>query len=120
MNPVISLLIVWACMAVTMLVLYLIQQRTRNATVVDVDVATGCAAGANRRRAVEVPDARLEAEILIGQRPYRTDVGNVARIMVVELDAGEDVDARVVAALEDAELSGAGDRYAEQGLDQII
>ena len=41
MSPVSSLLTVWACMAVTMLLFYLIQQKTRNATVVDAVWAAG-------------------------------------------------------------------------------
>ena len=57
--------------------------------------------GADRRRVLEVPDARAEAEVLGGERADRADVDDVAGVRVVEPLAGSEVDLAVVAALED-------------------
>ena len=81
--------------------------------VIDVDVAPRSAAGADGRSFLQIPDARLEAEILAGQRADRTHVHDVAGVGVVELLARKQADARVVAALEDAQFARFGDLVAE-------
>src|SRR5204863_3013692 len=83
--------------------------------VVDLDVAAVRARAAHRVRALEVPDARLEPEVLAGERADGTDVDHVHRVGVVERLPGRELDARVVAALEDAELARLRDLVAEAG-----
>ena len=55
---------------------------------------------------MQVPHAHPEAEILFGQRADRADVDDVAGVLIVELAPGKDVDAVVVAALEDRQFAG--------------
>src|SRR6185369_6162669 len=81
--------------------------------VIDLDVAAVRARAAHRVRGFEVPDARLEPEILARERADGTDVDDVHRVRVVERLAGRELDARVVAALEDAELARLRDLVAE-------
>ena len=59
-----------------------------------IDVAAAGAAGADRRRVRQEPDARLEAELLAGQRAHRADVHDVAGVGVVERLAREGPDLR--------------------------
>src|SRR5262249_61870363 len=80
---------------------------------VDVDVAAAGATRADRFGRVEVPDADLKAEIAVGQRAHRADVDDVAGILVLEVAAGKEADLRVIAAIEDAELTGARDLVTE-------
>src|SRR3989454_3623636 len=80
---------------------------------VRVDVAAARASGAHGLGRLEVPHAHLEAEVAVGQRADRTDVHDVARILVVELSARKEPDLGVVATLEDAQLPRAGDLVAE-------
>jgi len=80
---------------------------------VDGDVAAAGAAGADRRRLLQVPDAATESEVPAGQRADGADVHDVGRIAIVELAAGEDVDLGVVAAVEDRHLVGLGDFAGE-------
>ena len=80
---------------------------------VDLDVAAARAARTHRLRRVEVPDAHLEAEVAIGQGAHGTDVDDVAGILVLEIRAGEEADLRVIAAMEDAQLTGLRDLVAE-------
>jgi hypothetical protein len=80
---------------------------------VDLDVTAPAAARADRASGVQVPDPDLKPEVAVRQRAHRTDVHHVARILVVEVVAGEEADLRVVAAAEDPQLAGAGDLVAE-------
>src|SRR5204862_6672868 len=80
---------------------------------VHVDVAAARAAGTHGLRGVEVPDADLEAEVAIGQRADRTDVDDVAGVLVLQIRARKEADLRVIAAMEDAELAGLRDLVAE-------
>src|SRR6185503_293434 len=70
--------------------------------VVHLDVAAVGARAADRVRALEVPDARLEPEVFARERADRTDVDDVHRVRIVERLPGGELDAAVVAALEDA------------------
>ena len=78
-----------------------------------MDVAAAGARSADRWRVAQLPDTLLEPELLQRQRADRADVHRVARVGVVELRAGKDVDVRVDAALEDTQLSRAGDLLRE-------
>ena len=80
---------------------------------VDLDVAPARAAVADALGGVEVPHPHLEAEVAVGERAHRADVDDVARVGVLQRRAGEEADLGVVAALEDAQLAGAGDLVAE-------
>src|SRR5262249_31078510 len=80
---------------------------------VGLDVAAARAPVADGPGGVEVPHADLEAEVAVGQRADRADVDDVARVLVLEGLAGEQADLRVVAPVEDPELTGAGDLVAE-------
>ena len=61
----------------------------------DADRATAAALGTGRRRLLQVPDARLEAERLQGQGPHRTDVGQVALVVARQGTAREGRDVGV-------------------------
>src|SRR5262249_24161900 len=80
---------------------------------VDVDVAAAGATRADRFGRVEVPDPDLKAEMAVGQGAHRADVDDVAGILVLEVAAGKEADLRVIAAIEDAELTGARDLVTE-------
>ena len=56
---------------------------------------------------LEQPDALLEEEILVEQRPDRAEVDDVAGEFVVERLAGEDVDLFLVPAAIDEQLARA-------------
>src|SRR5262249_45772587 len=72
--------------------------------VVDLDVAAVRAGAADRRRPLEVPDAGVEAEVAVRERPNRTDVDHVAGVLVVEHLPRGDVEVDVVAPLVEGEL----------------
>src|SRR5437867_9224035 len=80
---------------------------------VDLDVAAARTTRADGLGGVEVPDADLEAEVTVGERAHRADVHDVPGVPVLEVAAGKEPDLRVIAAAEDAELTGAGDLVAE-------
>src|SRR5205085_863519 len=80
---------------------------------VEVDAAAGGTVGANAVFRLEVPDAVLVQEVLAAQGPDRAQVHNVAGQLVVEGLAGEDVDFRVVAAVDDLQLRLAADLARE-------
>src|SRR5690606_27639570 len=76
----------------------------------DADVAALRAVGADRRRAVQVPRARLVQEVLRDQRADRADVHDVARpVRVGEALVEERVDDGAVAPLHDAQRILSGD-----------
>jgi hypothetical protein len=79
----------------------------------DDDVAAARAPRADRGRVAEVPDPRLEAELLERERAHRTEIHDVPRVRVVEALAGEDPDLAALAALEEPELAGLRDLVAE-------
>ena len=58
---------------------------------------------------MQVPDAHPEAEIFFRQRADRTDVDDVAGVLVIDRMARVDVDFVMVAALEDRQLAGMRD-----------
>src|SRR5262249_11654017 len=76
-------------------------------------VAAHLAAGAQRRLLVEVEDALGEAEAGRGERTHRADVHDAGGKLVVELLAGKGTDLGTGAALEEAQLAGAGDLLGE-------
>src|SRR5262249_26818675 len=80
---------------------------------VDLDVAAARAPRADRLRAIQVPDASLEAKIAVGQRADWADVDDVAGVGVVERGSREQAELRVVAPVEDPELAGLRDGVAE-------
>ena len=59
------------------------------------------------------PDALLVQKVLVAQRPDRAQIDHVARQLVVQRIAGEDVDLFVAAAIDDHQLAGAGDLAGE-------
>src|SRR5690606_36380094 len=71
----------------------------------DLDVAARRTARADGRRALQVPDARLEAELATGERADGADVDDVLRVAVVEPLARGGVDEGAIAARERAELA---------------
>ena len=58
---------------------------------------------------MQVPHPHPEAEIFFGQRADRTDVDDVAGVLVVDRMARVNVDFVVIAALEDRQLAGMRD-----------
>ena len=83
------------------------------ARVVDLDVAAGGAARADRRRRVELPDAHREPEVLRRQRADRADVDGVERVGVVELVAGRRGQHLVVPARRHLQLVVVGHLVAD-------
>jgi hypothetical protein len=77
--------------------------------VVDLHVAPGRAALADRRGEHELPGPHGEAEVLGGERADRADVDGVDRVRVVELGARGGAELLVVAAVAHLELVLAGD-----------
>src|SRR5262249_17359377 len=71
------------------------------------------APAADRRRVLQVPDARREAELLERQRSDRAQIDDVPRVGVVEALSGEDPDLAALAALEEPQLPGLRDLVAE-------
>src|SRR5207302_762586 len=61
---------------------------------VHLDVAAARAPRADRRRAVQIPDAHREPEVTVGQGAHRADVHDVAGVFVGQLLAGEEPDLR--------------------------
>src|SRR5208283_1578563 len=84
-----------------------------SAMMMDVDGASTLASAAHRRRAMQVPDPHAEAKFLFRERADRADVHDVAGILVVDRLAGIDVDAVMIAALENRELRGLGNLVEE-------
>src|SRR2546427_713401 len=80
---------------------------------VHLDVAAARAARTDGLRAVQVPDAHREAEVAVGEGAHRADVYDVAGVLVGELRPREEPDLRVIAAVEDAELTRARDLVAK-------
>src|SRR5207245_2613386 len=78
-----------------------------------VDVAAVAAAGADGGRLVHEPDARLEAEVAVEERPHRADVHGVAAVLAVQGLAGEGGDQRVRASVDDGQLRLLGDLVHE-------
>src|SRR5437870_10938445 len=76
-------------------------------------VAAARAARTDGLRAVQVPDAHREAEVAVGEGAHRADVHDVAGVLVGELRPREEPDLRVIAAVEDAELTRARDLVAK-------
>src|SRR5271157_1384524 len=72
--------------------------------VMNVDGASALASAAHRRGTMQVPDAHAETEFLFGERAYRADIHDIAGVVVVDRLSGIDVDAVVVAALENRQL----------------
>src|SRR5256885_9934142 len=77
-----------------------------------LDVAAARAPRADRRRAVEIPDAHRAAKVAVGQGTHRADGHHVAGVLVDDLLAREEPDLRAVAAAEDPELARPGDHVA--------
>src|SRR5262249_59704283 len=80
---------------------------------VDFDIAAPSTPRADGLRTIEIPDAGLEAEVAVGQRPHRADVDDVAGVRVIERGSRKQAELRVVAPVEDAELARLPDRVAE-------
>src|SRR5437870_3081587 len=80
---------------------------------VRLDVAAARAARTHGLRAIQVPDAHREAEVAVGEGAHRADVYDVAGVLVGELRPREEPDLRVIAAVEDAELTRARDLVAK-------
>ena len=79
----------------------------------DEDIAADVAAVAHRLRGLEVPDARLEAELARGERAGGADVGDARRHPVVERRSRKHADLGGRAALEEPQLTGAADLGGE-------
>ena len=60
----------------------------------DADIAAGAAAGTDRRRLLQIPDANFETEIAIRERAHGADVDDVGRKRVIENRAGKQRDGR--------------------------
>ena len=76
------------------------------AMVMDIDRASAFAPGADRRRAMQIPDTHAEAEIFLGKRADRTDINHVAGVLVVDGLARPVIDLVVIAAPENRQLAG--------------
>ncbi|TPW21158.1 MAG: hypothetical protein FD126_961 [Elusimicrobia bacterium] len=76
---------------------------------VDLDRTAARAAGADGGRAVQVPGAHREAEVLVGEGADGADVDDVARVGVVQAHPGIEVEDGAVAAAEHRQLVGLGD-----------
>ena len=63
--------------------------------------------GADRRRLLQQPHALLEQKILVQQRPDRAEIDHVARQLVVQRLARENVDLLPVPAAIDVQLARA-------------
>ena len=79
----------------------------------DLDVAAVGAARADAFGLVQEPHAHLVVKVLAEERADRADVGGADRVVVGERLVGKDVDHRLVAEIEDAELAGLGDLLTE-------
>ena len=77
------------------------------------DRAAGRAAGAHVRMALHEPDPLLVEEILVAERPDRAEIDHVARHLVGQRMAGEDVDLFVAAAIGHQQLLRAADLAGE-------
>ncbi len=75
----------------------------------DPDRAADRAAGANARVPPHEPDPLLVEKILVGQGPDGAEVDHVARKLVVQREAGHDVDFFVGAAVGDHQFGRAAD-----------
>ena len=82
-------------------------------TMVDVDVATGSAAGTDGLNLLQVPDPRLKAEVFTGQRAHWADIDHIARVQVIEPLAWKQVNVAMIATGKDAQLAGLGDLVEE-------
>src|SRR5690606_33765223 len=81
--------------------------------VVDLDVAAGRTAVAHRRRGVELPRAKGEAEVLRGEGADRADVDGVERVRVVEHRARRGPELLVITPAAHLELVLTGDLVAD-------
>ena len=80
---------------------------------IEMDAAAGAAIRANAVRILEVPDALLVKEVLAAQGADRADIHDIAGQLVVARLAGEDIDFRMVAAVNDLQLGCAADLAGE-------
>ncbi|OQA45667.1 MAG: hypothetical protein BWY52_01199 [Chloroflexi bacterium ADurb.Bin325] len=71
---------------------------------IEPEVAADRAEGADARRLLDLPGAVVEPRHAVGQRADRTEVDDAARGLGVHRLVGEDVDDRLVSALEEPEL----------------
>ena len=62
---------------------------------------------------MEVPDPHPEAEVLLGQRPHRTNIDRIASVLVVDRFARPMIDLVVIATAENRQLAGAGNFIEE-------
>src|SRR5437764_2263209 len=62
---------------------------------------------------MQEPDARFEAKVVIGQRPDRANLGDVAGVRVVERRIADGADAYVIAAPKELQLARLGDVLEE-------
>src|SRR5262245_402211 len=72
------------------------------AAVIDVDVAAVGTASAHGLCFLEVPDSRLNAKVLAGQRTDRTHINDNPRVWIIQLPTGEQIDIRSIPASKDA------------------
>src|SRR5439155_10911874 len=76
---------------------------------IDEDAAPGAAIRADGLVRFEGPNALLVKEVFTAQGPHRAEIDDVAGQLVVARLAGEDVDLRMVAAVDDLQLRRAAD-----------
>ena len=75
--------------------------KARNSVLIrlDTDIAAGAAAGANRRRFLQIPNPDLEAKIAIGQRADRANVDDVRRQRIIQTAVRKKRNRRMIAAV---------------------
>src|SRR5262245_46734564 len=79
----------------------------------DVDVTTTRTARTDRFGLLEKPDPNLEAKILAGQGANRTDINSIPSVRIIELFARKRGNLCRVTTLENAQLVGLRDLFAE-------
>jgi hypothetical protein len=81
--------------------------------VMDIDATTPRTPRTDRFGLLQKPDTNLEAKILAGQGPNRTDIDGVPGVRIVELFARKSGNLCRVTTLEDAQFVGLRDLFAE-------
>src|SRR5437879_7332432 len=76
---------------------------------VQMNAATGAAIRTDAVRILEIPDALFIEKIFAAQSPDRADIDDIAGELIVARLTGENVDLRVMAAIDDLQLGRAAD-----------
>ena len=73
------------------------------------NIASHAAAWANGLGFRQIPHAAFETKICIRQRTHRTNVDDIARIIIVQLFARINIQLRMVPAIENTKFAGFAD-----------